>query len=342
MASCVASDCPCFDSECDDDAVLKCFPASGVECQAFNATLDGGFAEDETCCESRREILTCTEPPRVEPTYYDGKLVSDGYTLPYITEAQLKSFSDFDSPTFGKLVIEFPVAYMRQKTGLSTDKDDVFVRGIAAYLEGATIWQTGKIFNVELTAKGEMTNQVRTPPPHECAATSCLFDDYSFAGSPSGESNPPSTVVYEANYWNWEGEIDPATGNPKQPDEGCGESGAGQRVFTEDNVAADSPPMFYCTKEQYDESYENGGTARTPGPYNSASLFSSFELTATSSGESGTNWGINLTDVTTIHIGFWLMTTSSPKEDEDQCQEMCSSAFTGDCAGVKMQADWCE
>ena len=104
--------------------------------------------------------------------------------------------------------------------------------------------------------------------------------------------------------------------------------------------------MFYCTKEQYDESYENGGTARTPGPYNSASLFSSFELTVTSSGESGTNWGINLTDVTTIHIGFWLMTTSSPKDYQDQCQEMsstvCSSAFTGDCAGVKMQADWCE
>ena len=147
--------------------------------------------------------------------------------------------------------------------------------------------------------------------------------------APSGESSPPSTVEYEANYWNWDS------------DEGCGESGGGQQVFTEDNVAADSPPMFYCTTEDYEGSYENGDPGDNPtGPYNSASLFSSFELTVTSDGSSLNNWGIDLSGVTAIHIGFWLMTTSSPDEDEDQCQEMCSSTFTGDCAGVKMQADW--
>ena len=330
MTSCVASDCPCFDSECDDDAVLKCFPASGAECQAFNATFDGGFAEDETCCVTRYETFSCTSPPRVEPTYDDGMLISDGYTLPYITEAQLKSFSDPDNPTFGKLLIDFPVAYMRQNAGLGLDRDDVFVRGIAAYLEGATLTSATK-FKVKLTAKGEMTNQVKKPlEAQECVAPSCLFDDYSFAGAPSGESYPPSTVEYTASYSNWDS------------DEGCGGgSFKEQPVFTADRFAAESRgKMWYCTTEDYEKSYEDGDPGDSTGPYNSASLFSSFELTVTSDGSSLNNWGIDLSGVTAIHIGFWLMTTFAPEEGKDQCQEMCSSTFTGDCAGVEMQTDW--
>ena len=331
MTSCFTSDCP--DPPEGADAVLKCFPASGAECQAFNATLDGGFAEDETCCESRREILNCPSPPRVEPTYNeDGMKISDGYSLPNITQAQLKEFSDPNSTSFGKLVLRFPVAYMRLQHGLGQDGDEVFVRGIAAYLEGATLDTSATKFKVNLTAKGEMKSQVKKPPEsHECAATSGLFDDYIFAGAPSGQQycssadcNPPNAVVYETSYWNWH-ESDGCGGIREQP------------VFSNTRFAYGSKfsdDMRYCTTESYEKSYQNAALTKTGkhGPYNSASLFSSFELSVTSDGTPVNNWGIDLSGVTAIHIGFWLMTTEA---DERQCSKMCDATFTGDeCKGV--------
>ena len=174
-----------------------------------------------------------------------------------------------------------------------------------------------------------MKSQVKKPPEsHECAATSGLFDDYFFAGAPSGQQycssadcNPPNAVVYETSYWNWH-ESDGCGGIREQP------------VFSNTRFAYGSKfsdDMRYCT---YEKSYQNPALLATGknGPYNSASLFSSFELSVTSDGTPVNNWGIDLSGVTAIHIGFWLMTTEA---DERQCSKMCDATFTGDeCKGV--------
>ena len=333
MTSCVASDCP--DPPEGADAVLKCFPASGAECQAFNATLDGGFAEDETCCESRREFFNCTEPPRVEPTYNEYGLATDGYKNPYITADQYEKFVDPKSESWGKLLIQFPTEYMRSQKSLSRSTDEVFVRGIAAYLEGADDGD-GQL-TVSLTATGEMTNQVRKSNEElyreGCQADSCIFHDYNFTGAPSGqayknayERNADNTVTYTATYWN----VDPKSGDcpggvPKK-----------KAVFSETKQAlgtSDADPLYYCTNAAFEQTYQNAAiTNKDPkGPYNSASLFTNFELSVTGDGSPVNNYGVDLRGVTAIHIGFWLKTTEA---DEGQCSKMCDATFTGDeCKG---------
>jgi len=334
------------ETECDDDAVLKCFAASGATCQDFNATLDGGLADDETCCESRREIFNCTEPPRVEPTYIpgqDGKPYMDGYTYPYITVEQFEQFVDPQSENWGKLLIQFPTEYMRSQPSLGRKADEVFVRGIAAYIEGANvpaIEGADVQATVSLTATGEMTNQVRKSNDYIDQAcygvdTSCLFDDYGFTGAPSGQaygSNNDNTVVYSATYWN----VDPETGD-------CPGAETKKAVFSETKKAmgtSEADRLYYCTNADFEQTYQNSHLSNDPsGPYNSASLFTNFELSVTSDASPRPTpfgrYGIDLRGVTAIHIGFWLMTTDAPDGPDDQCSEMCSTPFTGNCAGVK-------
>ena len=81
MGSCIIADCPS-----SDDAAVKCFERSSTTCTDYLAGVEWDLADDETCCESRRETFNCTEPPGQPPTYEDGKLATDGATR---------------SPTFG-------------------------------------------------------------------------------------------------------------------------------------------------------------------------------------------------------------------------------------------------
>ena len=225
----------------------------------------------------------------------------------------------------------------------------MFVRGIAAYLEGATVDGSDKII-VTLTATGEMTNQVKIRHPDGCDATSCRFDNYPFSGAPSGQAycytaddgnpvcNEYNTLKYQARYRN-------TTGGPGT---GCQFAADGQPkpVFTNDKPARDKPSACgkqdacfdeslecpcYCTDEEYEETYQNAYFMGDDlsGPYNSAGLFSSYNLTVTGTASDwrgkadGKKYNINLHGVKAIHLGLWLKTTTadwgkcaSPKDAE--------------------------
>jgi len=232
---------------------------------------------------------------------------------------------------------------MRSQSSLGRKADEVFVRGIAAYIEGANV-PAIKGANVQatvsLTATGEMTNQVRKSNEYVDQAcygvdTSCMFDDYNFTGAPSGQAyggNNPNTVVYSATYWN----VD-ETGD-------CPNAVTKTAVFSDTKKAmgtSEDDRLYYCTIADFEQTYQNSYFLENDfsGPYNSASLFTNFELSVTSDASAKPTpfgrYGIDLRGMTAIHIGFWLMTTKAP---DDQCSEMCSTPFTGNCAGVKCPA----
>lgn len=338
------SDCTCWAPGCPGS--VQCYGSSSAECQEAKPVLDvTEYSDGTTCCKSKFARFNCTEVPRQPAQYSNDQttLISDGYEIPYISSADFENFVDPNSENWGKLVIKWPIAYMREQAGLENNEDEVFVRGIAAYLEGATVDLPTREIKVTLTPTGQMTNQVRKPgdPNDGCNAASCFFDDYSFTGAPSNKA--PNTLTYEASYRNtnckvWSKYCDTSDGT-------CDGLGAnnrylvfgtgGYRSSANEEESCDlgsdcedsaKECACYCVAgKPYEESYEDPGALAQSG-YNQASLFSSYELVVTSDGDDetydGGKSGIKLQGVTAIHVGFWLKTTSAPKSGESQCADI--------------------
>lgn len=151
----------------------------------------------------------------------------------------------------------------------------------------------------------------------------CVFDNYSYVGAPSGASNTVSYTLYYSN--------------PEPVTDTCdGETGA-QPVFygqTNREIMCATPqgsaPCFhYCTNLDF-ASLEDGNAKKfhtTGGPYNFASVYSSFRLIL--SNKFGANQpvgfrsqGIQLQGVKAVHIGMWLKTNGRNNQEMDTCDDI--------------------
>jgi len=285
---------------------------NGTACLEPGASLPAGA----TCCEVTRFNANCTFDP---PT-----------NVPYITPAAFKAFSDDQEESWGKL----DFAIEPQMLDILSSYDEVFIRGISVYLEGASItMEIANDLNVRLEPAGQMVTRVLNQDwrlNDTCASyvaedptNLCVFNNFSYVGAPSGSSN---TVSYTMYYYN-------ANSSTIQCRFGMG----AQPVFYDQSnreIECQSstgpvPCFHYCTDLDF-ASLEAGNAKAfhtTSGSFNFASVYSSFRLTIFN--KFGANqpvevrsMGIRLQDVKAIHIGMWLKTNGRNSAQMDTCDDI--------------------
>lgn len=290
----------------------------GTDCLVPGASLPAGA----TCCNITRFNNNCTFDP---PT-----------NVPYITPAAFRDFSDDQQESWGKLEFEIEPKQLSRLTSY----DEVFVRGVSVYLEGASIEaQIANELNVRLEPSGQMTTRVldqNWPSNASCAAyvakdpnNLCIFNNYSYVGAPSGASNTVSYTMYYSSPESATGTCDGSTG--AQPVF----YGHSNRELTCQTASGPAPCFYYCTNLDF-ASLESGNAKTfhtTGGPYNFASVYSSFRLVL--SNKFGADrpvgfrsQGIQLPDVTAIHIGMWLKTNGRNNQELDTCDDIQRKGIT--------------
>jgi hypothetical protein len=241
----------------------------------------------------------------------------------WITEDAWKRFTtaSADEPGYGQLTFQVTPGMM-DKLHLS-GYDEIFVRGMAAYLEGATA-SNDKSFHVAMTPVGQMMTRVRQhewQKSAECKAYQkldegnlCDWTNYSYIASPSGgATSHPQGVTYKSHYYNT-GEGGECSGS--QPKEVFDKE---HRIHTYEGAAP-----YFCTDQDYSD-FDNPAATQNTGSFNFASLFSTFNLTVTNN---HATWptsiqGLNLSSVKVVHIGLWLKTNgdnSSPDRIVPDCE----------------------
>jgi hypothetical protein len=290
---------------------------AGTECLVPGASLPVGA----TCCNITRFNNNCTFDP---PT-----------NQPYMTPTAFRDFSDNTQESWGKLDFQIKP---HQLSRLSS-YDEVFVRGISVYLEGASIeTEIANELNVRLEPFGQMVTRVLNqnwPSNNTCAAyvaedpnNLCIFNNYSFVGAPSGASNTVSYTLYYSSPEPVTGFCDGNTG--AQPVF----YGRNNREITCETRFGFTPCFYYCTN--LDFASLEGGDAKnfhtTSGPYNFASVYSSFRLVL--SNKFGADrpvgfrsQGVQLQDVSAIHIGMWLKTNGRNSQQMDTCDDIQRKGF---------------
>ena len=284
----------------------------GDECLAPGAELP----PDLECCNVTRWNPNCVndEPP----------------SRPYITSSQLASFSNTSSENWGKLRFLVTPESMPELIMY----DAAFVRGISVYLEGAEINTAvaGNLFS-RLTPAGSMITRVKRPgwsdndDPLDKACqldfwrdhkNLCMFNNYTFHGSPSGSD---STVSYTMYYHNV------AKGST------CPDGTRATPVFYNSGgreLECDGEPCFYyCTNLDF-ESLETGNAEsrfNQHSPYNFASVYSAWDLQvynhwSSDAKTSVRSAGLDLSKVTKLHLGIWLKTNGENNQKLDTCDRV--------------------
>ena len=290
----------------------------GTECLSEGATMP----KDGTCC---RISYWSNEACTVEPPHNDESL--------YITRDAFVAFTDASKESWGNLEIALDPTHPALRKQLDM-YDEMFVRGMSVYFEGASIDQSRAI-HATLTPMGQQTTRVLhqdwskgvTPPACEGVAAEdlidslCRFTNYSFVGGPSGGQ---SSVAYASYY------------SSPSPSNRCNGGYEAKPVFYKDRPLlgpdacdhqTDGPCFQYCTDLDF-SSLESGDVASIAhgkqDPYNFASLFSSYNLVVhnglgTEVSVQSRSVGIDLGHVKTIRLGMWLKTNGDNSMARDTC-----------------------
>ena len=279
--------------------------SNGTECLVENNTP----REGTTCCKTKLWNPNCAfDPPEDRP---------------YITRDAFKRFTDKGSEDWGKMT--FSLASISRADTTLQEYDEIFIRGVGAYLEGAEIDElAASDLHVRLTPIGQMITRVKDRDwwkDEGCVAAKekdgrnlCAFKNHTFVGAPSGGQ---ATVSYTTKYHNPAAtKFNPCHNLNRQP------------VFYERREI--QPSRDYCTSLDFASLESGDPRALYPeanGPYNFASLYSSFEL-AVYNRESVErrvdirSRGIRLEDVQAVRLGLWLKTNGPNNARQDTCKDI--------------------
>lgn len=292
-------------------------PPPGTVYQTGTACLVPGepMPADTTCCEFTRFNNNCTFDTPTD--------------VPFITPAAFRDFSDNQRELWGQLRFKLEP----QQLSTLSSYDEVFIRGVSVYLEGATIdTKIANELNVRLEPSGQMVTRVLNqnwPANATCAAyvredpnNLCLFNNFSFVGAPSGKSN---TVDYTLYYSNPDSITGTCNGAGTQPVF----YGQSNREITCETSQGLAPCFHYCTNLDF-ASLEAGNSRvfhTTGGPYNFASVYSSFNLLLSNKVGTGRpvefrSQGIQLQGVKAVHLGMWLKTNGRNNQQMDTCDDI--------------------
>jgi len=285
----------------------------GTECLADGASMP----KDGMCCNITEFNRNCIfDPP------------SD---RPYITRGAFERFADSSHEDWGKLAFTIEPRFVPELTKY----DEVFVRGISAYLEGASIDRSemrDNSLNIRLQPIGQMITRVKDPDWDKDEAcmraweqdptTLCMFNNHTFVGAPSGEQ---ATVSYTMNYHN----------TREEQSDVCPDGTRPHPVFYNKNsrelVGEDGKPRFHYCHNSDLSSLEAGDPRavykKETTPYNFASAYSSYKLTVWNKFSSDKDVkirskGINLTEVKAIHLAMWVKTNGKNNQRLDECKDI--------------------
>lgn len=336
------------DSLTNDEGGLVTLPGDKSCFSGFDVEETAGM-ESMVCCKDTHMVNTC---PSLEPPY-----------SPYITTTEMANFIDPTSPNWGRLKFEISLAKLPPKQLIYLNSfDTVFIRELSVFLPGAKINRNiTSNLNVRISPTGQMTNYVSKNAPWAdpaCAHSTtpqdrlCSKTDHVFSGAPSSNSDGRAMAAsYTSHYFN--------------PD---GHDTSGKPICVTGSVQTPAIPVFtinqftwcgdapcgdhYCTDLSF-KGAEVEAILSTPTskintlPYNLASLYSTFELSvynddaigglhtvdsgADNIPSSARSQGIDLSGVTSVEIGVWLLTPEGKSSDgRDTCDAIATNslAFT--------------
>lgn len=276
---------------------------------------DGGsLPEGSTCCQITEWVYedTCTSVEKPSG--------------PFITRAALESFMDPSSDGWGNLSFSIDPSYGATDEVLMAtlnEFNELFVSGMSLYLEGAEMQQS-QVLLATLVPTGQMTNRVLNSSAsriEECEGilsqdekNLCRWDNYTFNGAPAGSQS----VSYQSMYNN------PVDGV-------CSGNLKASVVFSSEHELmcgpeGDTACFSYCTDENYQSLNRFADQPTTP--FSLASVYGTFTLSITNSQYKFDpnapvglrSYGIDLTNLTAIHLGLWVYGTQNTQQI--QCSDI--------------------
>ena len=262
------------------------------------------------CCNITRWQMSCDRtPPEV----------------PHIRRSAFDAFVNKSSESWGKLSITLTQKQLQHLLGY----DEVFVRGIATFLEGATEDpHEASRLNFRWSATGAMQTKVmrqkwfKEKACHDAFLEDlynlCMFNNYSFWGVPNDQSQ---LVTYTSYY-----------SSTKSDGITCAGGLSGTPVFSgkRELECGDSPCFHYCSNLDFgslDQGDVRAMYRSSSSPYNFASIYSGWNLQVynqfdASQPVSIRGRGIDLTGVRSIRVAMWLKTNGKNNQKLLPCSQI--------------------